>query len=79
MVVQGPEGAGGVVVGVQVDAERTAPGGVQARVVDLVEEVLEGAGEIPEVDRASEQVAIGLQHLDGARPMRAGRTTTSTP
>src|ERR1700722_14090927 len=38
--VESSEGAGGVVVGVQVDPEWAAAGGLEARVVDLVEEVL---------------------------------------
>ncbi len=73
--VEGPQGAGGVVVGVQVHAEGTPPGGVQARVVDLVEEMLEGAGEVAEVDGASEQVAVRVQYVDG----RGGQGRVAPP
>ena len=61
--VEGPEGARGVGVGVQIDAKRPAFRGVQARVIDLVEEVLQGPGQIAEVDRASEQVSVRGEHL----------------
>lgn len=37
---------------------------VQAGVMHRVEKMLEGTGNVPEVRRAAEDVAVGLQHLD---------------
>jgi hypothetical protein len=36
--------------------------GLAARVMDLVEEVLERAGDVPEVGRRGEDIAVGLEH-----------------
>ena len=65
--------AGRVVVAVDVDAERAADGRVEARVVDLVEEVLERAGHVAEVGRRAEEVAVGLEHVDRGRGERGAR------
>src|SRR4051812_45016672 len=52
-----PQRARGVVVAVHVDAVRQPDGGLQARVVDGVEEVLEGAGHVADVRRRPQEYA----------------------
>lgn len=61
---------GGVVVAVHVGAERSSHSGVEAGVVDDVEEVLEGPREVAQVDGAAEQVRVSLEHVEGARGER---------
>ena len=39
-------------------------GGVQARVVDLIDEVLQRSGHVPEVGRRAQHEAVGRQHVD---------------
>src|SRR4029453_5534611 len=62
------ERAGGVVVPVDVDAVGQSDGGVEAGVVDGVEEVLESAGHVADVGRRPEQDAVG-----GEQVRRTGR------
>jgi hypothetical protein len=52
---------------VHVRREWSAHAGLKAGVVDRVEKMLEGAGDITDVGRRAEQVAVGLQRVDGAR------------
>jgi hypothetical protein len=48
-----------------VDAVGPAGRGLEARVVDGVEEVLESARHVTEVGRGPQQVAVRLEHVDG--------------
>ena len=61
---------GGVVVAVHVDAVRQADGRLEARVVDGVEEVLEGAGHVADVRRGAEQDAVGGEQVGGSGRQR---------
>src|SRR5207302_893824 len=68
--LHGPHGTGRVVVAVHVQAVGTSGGGVQARIVDLIEEVLEGARDVAQVGGRPEEVAVGVQHVEGRRRQR---------
>jgi hypothetical protein len=43
------------------------PGRLQARVVDAIEEVLEGAGHIADIGGGAEEIAVRLEHIGGRR------------
>src|SRR5690606_13153431 len=58
-------GALRALVAVQPRAERAAPRGVEDLVVGAIEGVLERPGEIAEIDRAAEQIAVRGQEIGG--------------
>jgi hypothetical protein len=55
---------------VEVGAERAPDGVLQAGVVHDVEEVLQGPGQVPQVGRAADDVAVGLEHVGGGGGQR---------
>ena len=44
---------------------------IQTRVVDVVEEIFQCPGHVPEVGRRAEQVAVGVEHV-GQRGRQGG-------
>src|SRR5580698_8411707 len=65
--LHGAHGTAGIGGAVHVQAVRPSPGGLQARVVDAIEEMLEGTRHVPDVGRGAEQVGVSLQHVDRGR------------
>jgi hypothetical protein len=55
---------------VDVEAVRSALGGLAARIVDLVEEVLERARHVADVGRGTEHEPVGGQHIGRVRDQR---------
>lgn len=62
--VHRPLGPLGALVAVQPQPERSPTGGIEQLVVALVERMLEGTRDVAEVRRATQEVTVGLQHLD---------------